>query len=145
MTRHLPGRPTRVWLAFLLAATTACASGGAAGAGAGTGGDRAASYDRELITRAELESRSGSNMLDVVSTLRSAWLIATTSSIGRESASGPAVYMDGRRIGEAAELRSVAAQAVESARFLSASRAQSKYGLAEARPVIELVGRGRKP
>lgn len=145
MTRHLPRRSTWVPLLFLLAATTACASGGAASTTAGASGDRAASYDRELLTRAELETRSGSNMLDVVSTMRSAWLIATTSSIGRESASGPAVYMDGRRIGEAAELRSVAAQAVESARFLSASRAQSKYGLAEARPVIELIGRGRKP
>lgn len=151
MTRHLAGRPTRVWLSLVLvlAAATACASGGAparatSGAG-GAGAGRSASYDRELLTRAELEARSGSNMLDVVSTLRSAWLITTTSSIGRESASGPAVYMDGRRIGEAGELRSIGAQAVESARYLSASRAQSKYGLSEARPVIELVGRGRKP
>ena len=144
MTRLLTAAGVRVLVLALASLVAACASGGAS-TGGSTGDVRSPSYDREQISRAELETRGSTNMFDVVSTMRSNWLVSTTSSIGRASASGPAVYMDGRRIGEAAELRSVTASAVESARYLSAAKAQSKYGLSEARPVIELIGRGGKP
>ncbi len=144
MTRLLAAAGVRMLMLALVSVLGACASGGSS-TNAPSGDVRAPSYDREQLTRAELETRGSTNMLDVVSTMRSNWLVSTTSSIGRASASGPAVYMDGRRIGEAAELRSVAASAVELARYLSAAKAQSKYGLSEARPVIELVGRSRKP
>lgn len=135
----------RHWMLLLtVVAVTACASGGGAAAATAGGATRSASYDRERLSRAELEERASSNMFDVVSTLRSQWLVSPTSSLsGRGSSTGPVVYMNGRRLGDVAELKSVAAAAVESATYLSASKAQSKYGLAEALPVIELVGRSR--
>lgn len=123
---------------LLLISLAACASGGGAAS-------RSASFDRELLTRAELDASVGKNLYEVVSTLRPNWMQSAVQSLGRESSTGPLVYMDGRRLGDAEQLRSVTTQAVESARFLSASRAQSKYGLADSRPVIDLVGRGSKP
>lgn len=119
---------------LLLASVTACAS---------TGGRT--SYDRDRITREELEERSYANLYDVVSALRPNWLRTAMGAGGGTSASTPLVYVDGRRLGDTGELRSVSAQAVQSARYLSATEAQNRYGMAEARPVIDVTTRGRSP
>ncbi len=120
---------------FLLALTTACAS---------TGG-RASTYDRNLISRAELEARPASNLYDIVSNLRPTWLRSSAGAIGRAATTAPLVYVDGRPAGGADALRSISPQSIELVRYLSASEAQGKFSMNEARPVLELITRRTSP
>ncbi len=114
---------------LLLALTAACATGGA----------RSPAYDRDRISREELDERSYANLYDIVSSVRSNWLRAPMGS----QSSTPLVYVDGRRMGGVEMLRSISAQAADQVRYLTATEAQSRYGMSEARPVIEVVSRGR--
>lgn len=116
---------------LLLAFSTACAS---------TGG-RVTSHDRNQISRAELEERPASNLYDIVSNLRPNWLRSSAGAIGRSATTAPLVYVDGRPAGEADALRSISPQSVELVRYLSASEAQSRFSMQEARPVLELITR----
>lgn len=113
----------------LLALATACASGAS----------RGGSYDRDRITREELESRAGANLYDIVNSSRSNWLRAQAGTGGGT----PLVYVDGRRLGGLELLRSINVSTVEEVRYLSASAAHSRYSMSDARPVIEVISRGR--
>ncbi len=127
---------TRTLLTMVcLALTTACASSGG----------RSPGYDRDRISTEELEERSFANMYDVVSSMRPNWLRTAMGPSGSSATSSPLVYVDGRRLGGTDMLRSVSAQSVRSARYLSATEGQNKYGMAEARPVIEITTQGRNP
>ncbi|HEY0970168.1 MAG TPA: hypothetical protein VGE02_04215 [Gemmatimonadales bacterium] len=119
----------------LLALTTACAS---------TSG-RSSTYDRDRLSREELEVRPQSNMYDTVVALRSNWLRSIRGGIGGRVNVTPLVYVDGRPLGNVEVLRSVSTQSVQSARYMSASEAQNRYGMSEARPVIDISTRGRTP
>lgn len=102
-------------------------------------------YDRSGISREELAERSASNLYDVVSAIRPSWLRSTPAAIGRAATTSPLVYIDGRPAGQVDALRSISPQSVEHARHLSASEAQNKYSMSQARPVIDLTTRGLPP
>ena len=116
----------------------------ALGAGcASSGGGRASSYDRTQLSRAELAQHPTSNLYDIVSNLRPTWLRSSAGAIGRAATTAPLVYVDGRPAGDAEALRSISPQSIELVRYLSASEAQGKFSMNEARPVLEL--RTRRP
>lgn len=155
----------------LAAALNACASA-ATGSGSETASTATASAgstsksqstDRDVISRGELAAKPSSNLYDAVSSLRSHWLrgsaIARSSvSIGamdsaagvggagpRTVVSGTAgieVYVDGRRLGLAESLRSMAAESAEKLCYFSLNRAQNRFGLSVQAPVIEVFTRG---
>lgn len=119
--------------AALLVALTACASTGGGGSGAG--------YDRERLTREQLEESPASNLYDVVRTQRPAWLRTQANSRMGSAAVGPMVYLDGQALGEADVMRSISTTSVESVRRLSASQAQSRYSMSDARVVLDVISR----
>lgn len=118
--------------AALLVMLTACAT---------TGGTSGSSYDRERLTREQLEEHPASNLYDVIRNERPSWLRSMSSSRMGASALGPIVYLDGQPLGEVEVMRSMATSTVESVRRLSASQAQGRYSMGDARVVIEVVSR----
>lgn len=128
----------RLFAAVLLIAATACASAGGSQSGEPRG-------ERNLISRAELEERSTSNLYDIIRALRPNWLRAQASGFANAALeqTGPIVYVDGQVFGEVEGLRSIVATSVEYVRFLSASQAQNRYSMAQARPVIDVTSRRR--
>ncbi|HEY0996563.1 MAG TPA: hypothetical protein VGD77_11280 [Gemmatimonadaceae bacterium] len=126
----------RMLLAGMMLLATACAS-----AGSGT----RSSYQRDLITETEMkaEATQYSNLLDVVSGLRPNWLRPPLAGSGASAASGPVVWLDGREFGEADMMKQLSKDSAVSLRYYSATAAQSKFGMREARPVIEITTRGR--
>ena len=106
------------------------------------------SFDRSVLTRAELATRGSNNMHTVVSSLRPNWIVTPlgAAGVGSTAATAPTtVYLDGRELGGVEFLRTLGAESVELARFYSTTQAQSKFGLRSASPVIEIISRGRTP
>lgn len=120
----------------LLAAAMACAS-----SGGGSG-----SYDRDRLSRAELEAHPTSTLYDVVRNQRPNWLrTQVTGRLNAPQSVGPLIYIDGQPLGEPEVMRSISTTSVESVRFLSASQAQGRYSMQDARPILEITSRGRAP
>jgi hypothetical protein len=105
-------------------------------------------FDRTQLTRDELATRRTENMYTVVSSLRPNWIVTPmgASGIGSTAATAPVkVFLDGREHGGVEVLRSLGAEAVESARYYGTTEAQNKFGFRVESPVIALVSRGRDP
>lgn len=120
--------------ALMIGALTACAS-----AGGGSGSTRT---DRDHLSREELAQYPSSNLYDVIRSQRPVWLRDQVNSrMGHTGAAGPIIYLDGQPFGEIDAARSISTQSVESVRRLTASQAQSRYSMQEARVVIEVTSR----
>ena len=128
----------RMLLAGMMLLATACAS-------TGTGTSTRSTYQRDLITEAEMkaEATQYSNLLDVVNGLRPNWMRPPLGASGASAASGPVIWLDGREFGEADMMKQLSKDSAVSLRYYSATAAQSKFGMREARPVIEITTRGR--
>lgn len=126
MTRRL----LKVLAVMALATASACAS---------TKGPISPA-DRTTISREELAERPAASLLDVISATRPTWLRALPGATGR-AAITPIVYVDGRPVGGVDVLQSISTGAVESIRHLSASEAQNRYSMLQARPVIDIRSR----
>lgn len=126
---------------MLLVALLVSAAMGCASTGSGSGGG-----NRDLLTRAELEERETSSVYDVIRALRPSWLRTQVRAAALTSmpSSGPVVYMDGQPFGEPEVLRNVSASAVESITYMSASQAQNRYRMTDARPVLDVRSRGSR-
>lgn len=157
-------------VAVLNACASAATGSGPGTAGAATApaasspGSR--STDRDVISRGQLAAQPSSNLYDAVTSLRSHWLrgpVAARSSMSISSrdtsargggisqpaisvgASGTAtteVYIDGRRFGALASLRSMSAESAEKLCYFTLNRAQGRFGLSVQAPVIEVFTRG---
>jgi hypothetical protein len=127
-------RPSRlVTLAVLLFVTAACAS---SGPGARTAGRR----DTRVLSAEEIRGASASNMYDVIRSHRPEWLIKRgQTSINMEG--DIVIYVDNVALGGPESLRSIDVQSVQSARFLSASEAQMRYGVGHMHGAIVVVTR----
>lgn len=130
-------RPTiAVSLSALL--LTACASGtGGSSTGApSTSGRR----DADVITADEITVTSGQTVLDVVRTLRPAWLRRTRPVVLLDPTSVELlVYVDGARFGDMESLRQIAPGTVQTIRYYSASAAQAKFGTGNIQGAIEVT------
>jgi hypothetical protein len=132
---------------FLAAATfvvalSACASGGSA--------TRVASPSRQrnLITRSELAEVAANNAFDAIRTLRPEYLRnesrpdlgAPGSTITNPHSRTPDVYLDERNYGpDLTVLSSISVQSISEIRHLSASEAQSKWGVGHLGGVIQII------
>jgi hypothetical protein len=125
-----PFRFTTVALLVLLAA--ACASS----QGSRTSGRR----DARILTAEEIRASSSSNLYDVIRSYRPEWLIKRgQTSINLEG--DIVVYVDNVALGGPESLKSIDAHSVQSARFMSASEAQMRYGVGHMHGAIVVVTR----
>ena len=104
------------------------------------------SYDRNEISREELASHEHSNMWDVVNSLRPYWFRSAfgNSGAGTSISAQPIVFLDGSRFGASDLLKTLSAQSVLRARYLTPTEAQSRYGASVVSPVIEIQSMHRR-
>lgn len=128
----------RIVLAALLAVASACSSTQQGGATTAK-----PSYDRNFLSRAELATRSTDNMHNLVRALRPNWMSAGLSGahVSNTGSGAVAVWMDGKEFGDVDALKSISAEAVEEARYLSLTEAQNRFGLRVTSPVISITSR----
>jgi hypothetical protein len=121
-------------LAVLLFVTAACASSPAQGPR--TSGRR----DARLLSAEEIRMSSGSNLYDVIRSYRPEWLVKRgQTSINLEG--DIVVYVDNVALGGPESLKSIDVQSVQSARFLTASEAQMRYGVGHMHGAIVVTTR----
>ena len=109
----------RTVAASLLLIVTACGS---------TGTQHATSYDRNLLTREEIQNASASNGLELVRELRPAWLqIRGSKSISQTTE--VSVILDGMRLGGPETLSGIRTATIEEMQYLTAREAQTRYGM----------------
>lgn len=97
-----------------------------------------------IISRGELATRPAANVLDVVAAIRPSWLNdpLAGSGVGGTGSSSPEAYVDGRRLGPLAALRSMAAGEAEKVCYFRPTHAQNRFGLTAQRAVVEVFTRG---
>ena len=122
---------------YLLVAALACAGVGCAGNTAGDGTRR----DANLITYEEVSETHFTNAYELINALRPNWLQARSQSIGTRSAGLPVIYVDGSRMGTVEFLRQIPAGQVQTAQFLRAPEATSRYGSNHTGGAILIVTR----
>lgn len=127
---RLPGRGVPLLVVFV----SACAGGGS--------GTRTASRFGD-IDRAEVVTAAGSTAFDVISQLRPAWLRPRGAPSLTDADPHPAVYLDGLYFGGIDDLRAVPANQLETARYLSASDATTRFGTDHASGAILVTTRSQ--
>ena len=131
---------------------TACASSGSTASAATSSGPKASP---NLITADEISRVNVQNAYEAVQKLRPTMLrqrqVASANGQGGVSEKMPpvtgtgvtagnvVVYMDGTRLGDAEQLRSIAASSIASVRYFSASEAQTKWGSGNPGGAIEVL------
>ena len=136
LQRHL------VYLAFLMVAASACASGSAGPAPGGSGG--------AVLTAEEIAGASVQNAYEAVQKLRPQFLasrgaVSTRASVTpgaeadpRNTRAGVVVYIDGVRAGDARVLHSIPTTSVIEIRYVSGVDATTKYGTGHGGGVLEV-------
>jgi hypothetical protein len=101
---------------------------------------RTASRDTRVLTAEELRQSSASNLYEVIRAYRPEWLIKRgQTSINLEG--DIVVYVDNVAFGGPESLRSIDVQSVQSARFMTASEAQMRYGVGHMHGAIVVTTR----
>jgi hypothetical protein len=112
---------------------------------ASSGSGAASTPDRNLISRAELEASSATNVYELVQLRRPNWLRTRGTqsfreqnhAVGEQDTRNPSVvrgettivtYLDGARLGDVTELRRVSVAEIRSVRFLDAAAATQRWG-----------------
>lgn len=97
--------------------------------------------DSSLISASEIDSAHATTAYDVIHKLRPQFLMGRgkLSLIASGPPALPRIYVDDQYYGDAATLRGIFAETIESIRFYSAAAAQYKYGLDNAAGVIALA------
>jgi hypothetical protein len=105
----------------LLLVLGGCASTGSSGGGGATS-------NPNLITRAQLDQVTTSDLYDAVRRLRPNWLTARGPSTLIGEQAQVAVYLDGARLGTATALRGINFDSVTQLEYLSPADATNRYG-----------------
>lgn len=124
-------RSALVTAGLALALTAACASTG----------EQRSSSSTTIITEAEVSGSTASNAYDLVQNLRPRWLNTrgqqSLGTVSRATPSGPVaemartsivIYVDGSRMGELEQLRSISTRDIAQIRRLSAGEATQRFG-----------------
>jgi hypothetical protein len=100
---------------------------------------RMAPRERDLISRPEITATNAHTAFDAVQQLRPDFLRGRSiSARSRVRMQTPLVYLDGRRLGELAQLRSIPATIVQSIQLIGASDATTRWGTGHSAGVIEV-------
>jgi hypothetical protein len=100
---------------------------------------RTAPRERDFISRPEITATNAHTAFDAVQQLRPDFLRGRSlNTRSRVRPQTPLVYLDGTRLGELAQLRSIPATIVQSIRLISASDATTRWGTGHPAGVIEV-------
>ena len=95
--------------------------------------------DRDVISRPEITASNASTAYDAVAQLRPDFLRGRSiNTRARQRTETPLVYLDGSRLGELGQLRSIPATIVQSIQLISASDATTRWGTGHPAGVIEV-------
>lgn len=89
-------------------------------------------HNPDLITAAEIDGTTASDALNLVQRLRPQWLRARAASPGDVVV----VYVNGGRLGSAAELRNLKAETIGEMRYVRSEEAVARYGMGHSAGVI---------
>jgi hypothetical protein len=125
-----------------LALVLACASSGSGGSerrDVATGAPQ--SGDRNIITESEIMAVPSANLYDLIEKLRPNMLRSRGAMTlgGSATTEFAEVYVDGRRYGDIASLRSIVSSQVSRVRYYGSSDAAAKFGMINANGVIEVT------
>ena len=97
--------------------------------------------DPSMISASEIDSAHQITAYDLIRKLRPMFLMGRgkLSLLAAEPVAFPRIYVDDQYYGEAATLRGIMAETIESVRYYSAAAAQYKYGHDNAAGVIALA------
>jgi hypothetical protein len=119
-------------IALLVAVAAGCASTSTS--------RRTASRDTRVLTAEEIRQSSAANLYEVIRAYRPEWLIKRgQTSINLEG--DIVVYVDNVALGGPEALRTIDVQSVQSARFMTASEAQMRYGVGHMHGAIVVTTR----
>ena len=117
-------------LCWLVAACGASRSGAAR---------ESAGADGDVITAAELQASTATNLYDYIRAQRPRWLQrARPSTVRPELEEALAVYLDNQRYGDAESLRQIALGGVVSVQYLGPSEAHAAFGPGHLNGVIHV-------
>jgi hypothetical protein len=120
-------------IALLVAIAAGCAS-------TSSTSRRTASRDTRVLTAEEIRQSSAANLYEVIRAYRPEWLIKRgQTSINLEG--DIVVYVDNVALGGPETLRTIDVQSVQSARFMTASEAQMRYGVGHMHGAIVVTTR----
>lgn len=115
----------------LVAALSACATGGGPHGGGG--------HDPNAITAEEIESSHEANAYDAVRALRPNMLVTRGQTTFMNSDPGIVVFLNGTQFGNVQSLSRIAAKDIEQIHFYSASEASLRHGTGYPDGVIEVT------
>ena len=100
---------------------------------------RGTARERDVIARPEIVATNASTAYDAVEKLRPDFLRGrSVNTRTRASTQTPLVYMDGTRLGELGQLRSIPTTIVQSIQLISATDATTRWGTGHPAGVIEV-------
>jgi hypothetical protein len=134
-------------LGWLVVVSIAAACGGNKGATdtvtpqAAPAARRGARHQANLVTADEIHAQGGTNLREILQGLRPAWfrVLPTRVTGSGVSADPVTLYLDGRRVGTAANLGDIPVVSVQMVRFYSASEAQGRFGMDNLAGAIEVT------
>lgn len=101
------------------------------------------SLQRSSIDRGELRELGTTHAYEAVEVLRPEWLHDRgPTEFGDTPADGLSVYVEGTRIGNLSELRTLSTDDIQTIRFIDASTATSRWGAGNARGALLVILRG---
>ena len=123
-------KPIQRFALVLALATVGCASGSA---------PRGPREDRNRITAEQIAKITANNAYDAVQLLQPHWLEDRGVTAINSPPAKAVVYIDGSRMGDLENLRSVATNSIFEIRYLNSAEASNRYGLGLQRGVIEVI------
>jgi hypothetical protein len=97
--------------------------------------------DRNIITESEIMAVPSANLYDLIEKLRPNMLRSRGAMTlgGTATTEYAEVYVDGRRYGDIASLRSIVSSQVSRVRYYGSSDAAAKFGMINANGVIDVT------
>ncbi|HEV2149661.1 MAG TPA: hypothetical protein VGR37_19835 [Longimicrobiaceae bacterium] len=131
-------------LGLALAATACASSPGNVARPANASAARGSSSN--VITHEEIVATGAANALEIVRSLRPAWLRTRGSqSLRRDDDDNLVVYLNNARLGPPAALQQVAAADVGTIRFFNAAAANYRFGPGHSHGAIQVISEGADP
>ena len=118
---------------ILALATVGCASASSASA------PSRPREDRNKITAEQIAKINANNAYEAVRQLQPQWMEDRGVVAINSAAPTAVVYIDGSRMGDLENLRSVASNNIFEIRYLDAAAASNRYGMGLQRGVIEVI------
>jgi hypothetical protein len=116
-------------------------TGTAAGDTTPTPEARTARRQANVVTADEIKAQGATNLSDALRALRPTWFRVTPTRMtgGGVVADPISLFVDGRRVGTAANLNDIPINSVVAVRFYSASEAQGRFGMDNLSGAIEVT------